>query len=76
MITKDNIIKFEFNLKNTIYVLIVLFFLIFSFIFCKLYFPTNKSYAKEVDNGYLNDFKVSQAEKIDIDDDLNIVGLS
>lgn len=67
MITKDNKIKFKFNLKNTIYVLIVLFFLIFSFIFCKLYFPTNKSYAKEVDNGYLSDFKVSQAEKIDID---------
>ena len=79
MKTKEN--KIKITLKTIIYVAFAFFAILYIIMFCKMYFPMNKSYAKETatnpDNASktINTTKenqeISQANKIDIDQIIN-----
>ena len=66
MKTKEN--KIRITLKTIIYVAYVFFAILCIIMFYKMYFQTNKSYAKEVATNPENENqKISQANQIDIE---------
>ena len=79
MKTKENRIKI--TLKTIIYVAFAFFAILYIIMFCKMYFPINKSYAKETttnpenENNTINatekNQEISQANKIDIEQIIN-----
>ena len=79
MKTKENRIKI--TLKTIIYVAFAFFAILYIIMFCKMYFPINKSYAKETttnsenENNTINaeekNQEISKANKIDIEQIIN-----
>ena len=79
MKTEENRIKI--TLKTIIYATFAFFVILYIIMFCKMYFPTNKSYAKEIATNLDNERnkinvteknqEMSQANKIDIDKIIN-----
>lgn len=70
MKTKEN--KIKITLKITIYAAFAFFAILYIIMFCKMYFLTNKSYAKETSiNPENENQETSQANKIDIDQIIN-----
>jgi len=66
MKTKED--KIKTILKRIIYVLIVLVTILYLVTFCNMYFPINKTYAKEVDSQPEKEIQISNANKIDIEE--------
>ena len=79
MKTKEK--KLKITLKTIIYVAFAFFAILYIIMFCKMYFPINKSYAKETTTNSDNESntinkteknqEMSQANKIDIDKIIN-----
>lgn len=70
MKTKEK--KIKITLKITIYAAFAFFAILYIIMFCKMYFLTNKSYAKETSiNPENENQETSQANKIDIDQIIN-----
>lgn len=79
MKTKENRIKI--TLKTIIYATLAFFAILYVIMFCKMYFPINKSYAKETTTNPDNESntinateknqEISQANKIDIEQIIN-----
>lgn len=70
MKTKEN--KIKITLKTIIYAAFAFFAILYTIMFCKMYFPINKSYAKETATNLENENQeISQANKIDIDQIIN-----
>ncbi len=65
MKTKED--KIKLKLKSIIYILIVIVVSINIVAFCNMYFPFNKSYAKEVDGKLENEIKISNANEINLE---------
>ena len=66
MKTKENRIKI--TLKSIIYGAFAFFAVLYSMMFYKMYFPINKSYAKETYSEAENEVQISNANKIDIEE--------
>lgn len=69
MKTKEN--KIKITLKSVIYGAFVFFALLYSIMFYKMYFPINKSYAKEAYSEAENAVQISNANEIDIQEIIN-----
>lgn len=70
MKTKEK--KLKITLKTIIYAAFAFFAILYIIMFCKMYFPINKSYAKETATNPENENQeISQANKIDIDQIIN-----
>ena len=69
MKTKEN--KIKINIKNILFIVIGLFMVLYSIIFYNMYFPTNKSYAKEISIESTDDIRFSNADEIDVDELIN-----
>ena len=65
MKTKEK--KIKITLKGIIYGSFAFFAILYATLFFKMYFPINKSYAKEVDSKPEQETKISNANEIDID---------
>lgn len=65
MKTKEN--KIKITLKFIIFFCFAFFGLLYLIIFCNMYFPINKSYAKEVDSKQDEYIEISNANKINIE---------
>ena len=62
--------KIKITLKNIIILAFTFFIILYIFMFYKMYFPINKSYAKETE-AEIEDIKISNAEKINIEQIIN-----
>lgn len=69
MKTKEN--KIKITLKMIIFSAFVFFAILYLIMFYNMYFPVNKSYAKETDAKPEQETKISNAEQIDIDKIIN-----
>ena len=77
MKTKEN--KIKITLKTIIYAAFAFFAILYTMMFCKMYFPINKSYAKETTNpekenstvDQKNNHEISNANGIDINQIIN-----
>lgn len=69
MKTKEN--KIKVTLKTIIMSAFVFFAILYSVMFYKMYFPINKSYAKEIETEPEQETKISKAKEIDIDQIIN-----
>lgn len=69
MKTKEN--KIKITLKMIIFSAFVFFAILYLIMFYNMYFPVNKSYAKEADAKPEQETKISNAEQIDIDKIIN-----
>lgn len=77
MKTKEN--KIKITLKTIIYAAFAFFAILYTMMFCKMYFPINKSYAKETTNpekenstvDQKNNHEISNANEIDINQIIN-----
>lgn len=65
MRTKEN--KIKITLKSIIYGAFVFFAILYSMMFYKMYFPINKSYAKEINE----EVQISNANKIEVEEIIN-----
>lgn len=65
MRTKEN--KIKITLKRIICGAFAFFAILYAMLFFKMYFPINKSYAKEVDSNPEQETKISNANEINID---------
>ena len=71
MKSKDNPKKqIRVTLKNVIYAFASCIIILYMYIFYNLYFPKSEVYAKE-DNSQINNIKISNADKINIDEIIN-----
>lgn len=66
MKTEEN--KIKITLKSILYGAFLFFILLYSIMFYKMYFPINKSYAKETYSESENDIQISNAEKINLEE--------
>ena len=69
MKTKEN--KIKITLKTIIFVAFGFFAILYLIMFYNMYFPVNKSYAKEVDSKPEQETKISNANEIDIEQIIN-----
>lgn len=69
MKTKEN--KIKVTLKTIIMSAFAFFAILYSIMFCKMYFPINKSYAKETEAETEQKTKISKANDIDIEQIIN-----
>ncbi len=69
MKTKEN--KVKITLKSIIYISFGFFIVLYSIIFYNMYFPLNKSYAKETVIEPEKETKISNANEIDIEEIIN-----
>lgn len=70
MKSKEKNKKVKITLKTIIFSAFAFFILLYMFMFYNIYFPTNKSYAKETDTNP-EETRISNANKIDIDEVIN-----
>lgn len=70
MKSKEKNKKVKITLKTIIFSVFAFFILLYMFIFYNIYFPINKSYAKETDTNP-EETRISNANKIDIDEVIN-----
>lgn len=70
MKSKEKNKKVKITLKTIIFSAFAFFILLYMFMFYNIYFPINKSYAKETDTNP-EETRISNANKIDIDDVIN-----
>ena len=70
MKSKEKNIKVKITLKTIIFSAFAFFILLYMFMFYNIYFPINKSYAKETDTNP-EETRISNANKIDIDEVIN-----
>ena len=69
MKTKEN--KIKITLKTIIFLAFIFFSILYIIMFYNMYFPVNKSYAKEVDSKPEQEIKISNANEIDIEQIIN-----
>lgn len=70
MKSKEKNKKVKITLKTIIFSAFAFFILLYMFMFYNIYFPINKSYAKETDTNP-EETRISNANKIDIDEVIN-----
>lgn len=70
MKSKEKNKKVKITLKTIIFSAFAFFILLYMFMFYNIYFPINKSYAKETDTNP-EEARISNANKIDIDEVIN-----
>ncbi len=70
MKSKEKNKKVKITLKTIIFSAVAFFIFLYMFMFYNIYFPTNKSYAKETDTKP-EETKISNANKINIDEIIN-----
>ena len=70
MKSKEKNKKVKITLKTIIFSAFAFFILLYMFMFYNIYFPINKSYAKETDTN-AEETRISNANKIDIDEVIN-----
>ena len=70
MKSKEKNKKVKITLKTLIFSAFAFFILLYMFMFYNIYFPINKSYAKETDTNP-EETRISNANKIDIDEVIN-----
>lgn len=66
MKTKEK--KLKITLKSIIIMAFIFFAILYIVMFCNMYLPINKSYAKEVDSEPEKEIKISNANEIDIEE--------
>ena len=69
MKTKEK--KIKITLKTIIFLAFIFFSILYVIMFYNMYFPVNKSYAKEVDSKPEKEIKISNANEIDIEQIIN-----
>ena len=69
MKTKEK--KIKITLKTIIYTSFGFFAILYIIMFCNMYIPINKTYAKEVDSKAEQETKISNANQIDIEEIIN-----
>lgn len=69
MKTKEN--KKKITLKSIIYISFGFFAILYTIMFCNMYFPTNKSYAKETGIEPEQEIQISNANEINIEQIIN-----
>ena len=70
MKSKEKNKKVKITLKTIVFSAFAFFILLYMFMFYNIYFPINKSYAKETDTNP-EETRISNANKIDIDEVIN-----
>ena len=69
MKTKEK--KIKITLRSIIFMAFGFFAILYSVMFYNMYFPINKSYAKEVESKPEQEIKISEANEIDIEQIIN-----